>query len=81
MNGLETFLRLKEINPGVTAVMMTGYRDEMKRIVQEALAASAVTCLYKPFDPWKALDLIHQLSGKQLSAGKQDERDKQYTRS
>jgi two-component system, NtrC family, response regulator HydG len=64
MNGLETFLRLKNTNPGITAIMMTGYREEMRKTIDAALAASAATCLYKPFDPLKALDLIRQLNGR-----------------
>jgi two-component system, NtrC family, response regulator HydG len=76
MNGLETLLRLKEINPGVTAVMITGYREEMKETIDQALSAAAVTCLYKPFDPMKALELIQQLGAKPLRAGKQNEREK-----
>ncbi len=58
MDGLETLLRLKEINPNIMAIMMTGYRDEVKDTVDKAIAASAITCLYKPFDPLKALELV-----------------------
>ena len=58
MNGLETYLRLKEINPGIMTIMMTGYREEVGYLVEKALAASAATCLYKPFDPLKAVGLI-----------------------
>jgi len=64
INGLETYLRLKEIHPNIMAIMMTGYREEEKTTVEAALAASAVTCLYKPFDPLNALDLINQLGSK-----------------
>ncbi|MFC1962318.1 response regulator, partial [Chloroflexota bacterium] len=78
MNGLETLLRLKKINPGLNAIMMTGYREEMRQIIDEALEASAVTCLYKPFDPWKALDLIHRLNGRSFGVGKQNEREEQH---
>ncbi|MFH1651010.1 MAG: response regulator [Chloroflexota bacterium] len=79
MNGLETFIRLKEMNPGITAIMMTGYREEMKQTVEAALAASAVTCLYKPFDPLKALDLIHRLATGPQTAGDRNEKQAQYT--
>jgi len=78
MNGLDTFLRLKEINPGIMAIMITGYKEEMRKTINEALNASAVTCLYKPFNPLKALDLLNQLGAKPHRAGKRDEREKQY---
>ena len=64
MNGLETYLRLKEINPGIMTIMMTGYREEVQDLIEEALAASAATCLYKPFDPMRALSLMSQLGEK-----------------
>ena len=64
MDGLETHLRLKEINPGMVVVMMTAYRDEVHDTVQKALAASAAACLYKPFDPAQVLGLVSRISGK-----------------
>jgi len=58
IDGLETFLRLKEINPGIITVMMTGFRNEVKDALDKAQEASAIACLYKPFDPSKAADLV-----------------------
>ncbi|RLC95281.1 MAG: hypothetical protein DRI39_00610 [Chloroflexi bacterium] len=62
MDGLETFLRLKELNPGIVAVMVTAYRDEVQGIIQKALAAAATACLYKPFDPSEAVGLVNRVS-------------------
>ncbi|MFC1967485.1 response regulator [Chloroflexota bacterium] len=64
MNGLETYLKLKKLNPGITTIMMTGYREEVEDMVDKALSASAATCLYKPFDPTDALGLVTRLGGK-----------------
>ena len=64
MDGLETYLRLKEINPDMLAIMMTGYRDEVRDALDKARASSAITCLYKPFDPSEAIDLVSQISEK-----------------
>jgi DNA-binding NarL/FixJ family response regulator len=64
MDGLETYLRLKEINPDITVVMMTAYRDEVRDIVDKALAASATGCLYKPFDPSQVVGLVNQVGGR-----------------
>ena len=64
MDGLQTYLRLKEMNPGLTAVMMTGYRDEVKEQLEKAQEASAIACLFKPFDPLKAVELITQITEK-----------------
>jgi len=73
MDGLETFLRLKEINPGILAIMITGFRNEVKDALDKAQAASAITCLYKPFDPSEAADLVRQISKKSHDPGSQDE--------
>jgi len=64
IDGLETFLRLKEINPGILTIMMTGFRNEVKEALDKAEAASAITCLYKPFDPAKAAELVLKIGKK-----------------
>jgi len=64
IDGLETFLRLKEINPDIITVMMTGFRNEVKDALDKAQKASAITCLYKPFDPSRAADLVRRISRK-----------------
>ena len=66
MDGLETYLRLKDINPKIMAVMMTGFRDEVKDALEKAQEASAITCLFKPFNPKKAVDLLSQIGGKSV---------------
>ncbi|OGO32407.1 MAG: hypothetical protein A2Z29_02350 [Chloroflexi bacterium RBG_16_56_11] len=64
IDGLETFLRLKDINPDIMTIMMTGFRNEVKDALDKAQAASAVTCLYKPFDPAEAAELVKQIGKK-----------------
>ena len=57
INGLETYLAIKEVNPEVVAIMMTGYRQEMANIVEKALNVNAYTCLCKPIDAKEILRL------------------------
>ena len=73
IDGLETFLRLKAINPGILTIMMTGFRNEVKDALDKAQAASAITCLYKPFDPSEAVDLVTKISKKSFNSGSKDE--------
>jgi two-component system, NtrC family, response regulator HydG len=73
IDGLETLLRLKEVNPELLTVMMTGFRNEVKDALDKAQAASAVTCLYKPFDPAEAADLVKKISKKSRHSGSKDE--------
>ena len=68
IDGLETFLRLKEINPGILTIMMTGFRNEVKDALDKAQAASAITCLYKPFDPAEAAELVRKIGKKPHNA-------------
>ncbi len=61
INGLETYLSIKETNPAVTAVMITGHRQEMNELADEAVRNSAGTCLYKPLDMEALLGLIDRV--------------------
>ncbi len=70
IDGLETLLRLKEINPDLTVIMMTGFRNEVKEALDKAQAASAITCLYKPFDPAEAAELVKRVAKKSNRPGK-----------
>ena len=58
MNGLETHLALREINPQAVAVMMTAYPREANDLVAEALRKDAYTCLYKPFNMEEVIKLV-----------------------
>lgn len=64
INGLETYLSIKEINPEVVAIMMTGYRQEMNDLVKQALENSAYICLEKPLDMDEVLQLISDIEKK-----------------
>ena len=64
LNGLETYLELKKINPKITAILITAYREEMQDLIESALRQGAYACLYKPFDPQKILQLIEEITQK-----------------
>lgn len=61
IDGLETLLQMKEINPDIIVIMMTGFRNEVKEALDKAQKASAITCLYKPFDPAVAAELVKDI--------------------
>ena len=61
INGLETYLAIKEINPEAVAIMMTAYHQEMADLVEEALNNHAYACLYKPFDMAELLRLVDEI--------------------
>ena len=61
MNGLQTYLAIKKINPGVIAVIMTGYRQETAALVDIATKESAYSVLYKPFDMETLLKIVDEI--------------------
>jgi two-component system response regulator HydG len=64
INGLETYLSLKEVNPEAVAIMMTAYRQEVADLVEKAIKSHAYTCLYKPFEMEGMLRLVDEISAK-----------------
>ena len=64
IDGLETLLRLRQINPDLLPIMMTGFRNEVKEALDRAQKESVITCLYKPFDPAEAVCLAEEIGKK-----------------
>lgn len=62
LNGLETYLAIREVNPQVVAIMITAYRQEMSDLVEEALENHAYTCLYKPIEIGSMLRILEEIS-------------------
>ena len=50
LNGLETYLAIRDIRPDVVAIVITGYPTKMSSEIEQALKESAYTCLEKPID-------------------------------
>lgn len=69
INGLEVYLKIKEIDPKLVAIIMTGYRQEMTDLVEEALNNDAYTCIFKPLDIEKLLMLVEKILERKEKAG------------
>jgi DNA-binding NtrC family response regulator len=61
LNGLETYLAIKKMEPEIIAIVMTGYSEEMAGLVDEAINNNAYACLYKPLNMEKVLRLIDEI--------------------
>jgi len=61
LNGLETFLAIRDLRPNVTAIIITGYPKEMDEMVQQALQKSAYTCLEKPLNMDELVSLLERI--------------------
>jgi len=66
MDGVETYRRIKEIQPEASVVMMTAYAVE--DLVQEALREGAYGILYKPLDMERVISIIKEARDDKKSA-------------
>lgn len=62
INGVETFIKIKEIDPEVKVIMMTGFTVE--DMIEKALKNGAYACIHKPFDIEKIIALIEEILSK-----------------
>lgn len=69
INGLETYLSIRRADSEAVVVMMTGYRDEVDDLIQQALDSHAYACLYKPFAPQELLDLVDRICVRRRAPG------------
>ena len=67
LNGLETYLAIREFRPNVVAIVITGYRQETNELVQRALQESVYTCLEKPIDMDRLVSLLAQIKAQKNS--------------
>jgi len=68
LNGLETYLAIREIRPDVVVIVITGYRKEMSALVEQVMHQGAYTCLEKPIDVDNLFSLLEQVK-KQKAKG------------
>ena len=61
INGLETYLAIKERNPKAVAIMIMGYRQETDALVKQAIENDAYACLYKPLDMEELLKVVDEI--------------------
>ena len=59
MDGVEAFMKIREILPDCIVVMMTGYSVEL--LINLALAEGAKTCLSKPVSIEQLLEIVDEL--------------------
>ena len=71
INGLKTYLAIRDIDPEMVAIMMTAYRQEMADLVEEALHNHAYTCLHKPLNLEELLRLVDEVQERKREAKEQ----------
>ncbi len=61
INGLETYLLIRDIRPNVIVTIITGYPKEMGDLAREAVEKNAYVCLEKPIDMDNLISIIKQI--------------------
>ncbi len=61
-SGTEVLQRIREQNPETRAILITGYRSELDKRIQEALKSGADAVCYKPFDLPQLLQTVEKLA-------------------
>jgi two-component system, NtrC family, response regulator HydG len=65
-NGLDILKNIRKKHPNLPVIMVTGYREEMGSMIDEALNISAYTCLYKPLQIEKLIEVLREVHHKGL---------------
>jgi DNA-binding NarL/FixJ family response regulator len=61
-NGRNVLNNVRKLNPQARTLLITGHRDELAQLVEEALKEGADGVCYKPFDVPQLLELLRRLS-------------------
>ncbi len=64
LNGLDTYLEIKKVDPDTIVVVMTGYRQEMDAEVKRVIDSGAYVCLYKPFEMDDAIRIVDAVANR-----------------
>jgi DNA-binding NtrC family response regulator len=60
IDGVAFFEQVKVIDPEVSVIMMTGYSET--ELMQKIISQGAYTCIYKPFNVDRVVELVGELS-------------------
>jgi DNA-binding NarL/FixJ family response regulator len=61
-HGTEVFDLVREVDPNIRTVLITGWRSELNAIVAGVLAEGADAAWYKPFDVPRLLETLDRLA-------------------
>ena len=50
LNGLETYLAIRNIRPNLTVIIITGYKKELNVMIEDTIQKGAYLCIEKPID-------------------------------
>ena len=67
VGGVTVLRAIRQCYPDMPVILVTGHQEEMKQAIETALELGAHTCLYKPFDVDRLMEILTQIHHGQLS--------------
>ena len=67
ISGLDVLKEIREQYPELPVILVTGYRKEMTKSIENGLNISAFTCLYKPFQIDELLEVLNKVKKNELA--------------
>lgn len=67
VNGVDILRKIRAERPGMPVILMTGHREEMAAVIQMGLKLKAHSCLYKPLDVERLVNLVSALHSQSLA--------------
>lgn len=61
VNGLETYLSIRDFRPEAVVIIITDYEQETNNLVQQALQGTVYTCLEKPINMDELIALLERI--------------------
>ena len=69
LNGLETYLGIRDFRPKLIVIIITGYTKEMSVMVDETLRGGAYTCIEKPIDMDRLIAVLEKIGRRKSKDG------------
>ena len=67
LSGLDVLKEIRERYPRLPVILVTGCREEMSQSIEAALKIGAYACLYKPFQIEELLQLLAEISRREMA--------------
>lgn len=66
INGLDVLKKIRKKYPHLPVILVTGYREEVASVIDEALKMGAYTCLYKPLQIEELIEVLRKVHHQEL---------------
>ena len=64
LNGLDTFLRIRQFRPKLVTIIISGHMEKLQQLADQAISEDALVCLEKPIDMDNFLKIVEKAISK-----------------